>query len=262
MRARLGSVKFFLNNVQNKVWFLLRGSGGGGEECFGDEIDTAFDHGFFGGPGEVVAAVVVDEDAGGAVHVGPDGEGIGGGVGGGREESGLLADSDDADEVLEGLAAEEVGFGGFGEIIGGDVAEDEAVLVGVLDAELDVAADAGGEGGVGGEGLLFDLVEAIDEDFEGFDADGIDDFCFVFEVEVDGGGGVFDTVGDGAHGDAIEAVVEEEFGGHLENFLTESVFFAGAAFGGSHYPQVFAECRRIVKRWSGDPGPVTGGLLY
>jgi hypothetical protein len=29
--------------------------------------------------------------------------------------------------------------------------------------------------------------------------------------------------------------------------LAESVFFAGAAFGGSHYPQVFADSRRIVK---------------
>ncbi|MCX6586401.1 MAG: hypothetical protein NTX13_07465 [Acidobacteria bacterium] len=94
--------------------------------------------------------MVVDEDGGNAMHVGPDDEGIGGGVGGGGEVSGLLADGDDADEVFEGLAAEEVGFCGFGEGIEGDIAEDEAVLVGVLDAELDVAADAGGKGFEGG----------------------------------------------------------------------------------------------------------------
>ena len=106
--------------------------------------------------------------------------------------------------------------------------------MGVFEAEGDVAAEAGDELIEGREAAIFDLIEAFDEGFEGLRADGGDDLGLVFEVEIDGGGGVFDAVGDAAHGDGVESVLDKQVDGCLQDFLAELVLFASSAFGNTH----------------------------
>jgi hypothetical protein len=67
-----------------------------------------------------------------------------------------------------------------------------------------------------------------------FHADLFEELRFIFEVEINGRGGIFDLVGNPTHGDIFIAFFNEKLAGSVEDFLAEEFFLAEFAFFESH----------------------------
>ena len=111
--------------------------------------------------------------------------------------------------------------------------EHEPVLVGMLDAEPGVPESELPDGvdGVGGRGLLGQMVEQAREVLV---AQGLYEVVLVFEMVVDGGGGVFDRVRDAPHGDAVVALTREQVARGVEDLPPDLFSLALASFDHAH----------------------------
>ena len=74
--------------------------------------------------------------------------------------------------------------------------ESDLVAGRVGKAEIDVAPETGAQGFGEGRRIVADLVQLFEEVFEEADADAREDRVLVLKVEVDGGRGVLDLLGN------------------------------------------------------------------
>ena len=69
---------------------------------------------------------------------------------------------------------------------------------------------------------------------KGFDADLFEELRFIFEVKINGCGGIFDLVRNTTHGDIFVAFLNEKLAGSVEDFLAEEFLLAELAFSETH----------------------------
>src|SRR5208283_2597158 len=112
--------------------------------------------------------------------------------------------------------------------------ENDAIMLRILKAKVDVGHKAALQAFQRIAGLFVNLGQVMDQAGKSFVAKLLEQFGFILEIEVDGGGGVFNLVGNAAHGDTLETFLDEELAGGIEDFLAQEAFLAGLAFFNAH----------------------------
>src|SRR5215469_17292793 len=108
--------------------------------------------------------------------------------------------------------------------------ERRPVMMGIFKAELDVGNQAPLEALDRIAGQLLNAHQHLPEAGKSLLANLFEQFRFILEIQVDGRRGIFDFVGDAAHGDVFIALFDEEFAGRVEDLLAQELFLPRLAF--------------------------------
>ena len=112
--------------------------------------------------------------------------------------------------------------------------ERHRVVMRVGQAEVDVEPQAVAQPRQGIRATLEMRRQVHREPFEGLVAERGEDRLLVREVQVDGGGGVFDPGGDAPHRHGVVAVTHEQLARGIEDLLPQRHLGPGPPFAGSH----------------------------
>src|SRR5580692_6835137 len=174
--------------------------------------------------------VAGDQNGGYAVNACPQSLADRLGIGGLRKLACGDAVVDRTAKEVEGLHAGRIGFGHAGviESFRDGHHEYRAIMVRILQAELDIGEQAALQPLDWISGLLQNASQMRGEAGKCFDADLFEELRFVSKVEINGSGGIFDLIGDPTHGDIFVSFFNEKLAGSVEDFLAEEFFLAGA----------------------------------
>jgi hypothetical protein len=200
------------------------------------------------------ALIAGDQNGGYAVNACPQSLADRLGIAGLRKPACGDAVVDRTAKEVEGLHAGRIGLGHAGviETLRDGHHEDGAIMVRILEAEIDIGEETALEAFDWISRLLQYASEMRGEPGKRLYTDLFEKLGFIFEVEIDGGGGIFDLVGNPTHGDIFVAFFNEKLTGSVEDFLAKEFFLAEFAFFKSHkllnnvkLPRAFCQVGRI-----------------